>query len=231
MKYLKAGLILFFSLGAGASIRLPATDNFKEIESCQKHIFQKLKTNTDALILGYRHGCESGAPQSLTSQIVELKKAGFTDLVLEVINQKEESYLAGLLDMALDGGHFAKDSIDAKFGTGFVEMVQKFKSSGFKITFGDSKHGQLWTEAFDKRNEHFTSILDQMIASHHKPILLIGACHVGPVQNLLKAIGHLTEALDASSETGQIENAGLSYPTQCRGLDEKSWNQTYAKPI
>jgi len=146
-----------------------------------------------ALLLGFTHVMNSVVPAELEKQLTELQRQGVTDLVLETAEGSEDCFEF----LAIATGQPPRPEFLARwevvYGPEYYSLLRAAEISGIRVVCGDrptvpDEHFSS-EELFQLRNEFIAWTLTRMIEHGRKPLLLIGAYHVNPVQELLGWLG------------------------------------------
>lgn len=170
---------------------------------------------TDALIIGFTHAPPSGVPESLTNQVISLKKEGFTDLILELAYNSDNC--PDLFRMSQ--GLFPLDPINYPNiggigGQPALTMIKTFMDNGFRVTCGDLENIIENGIQFHKRNLRFAHQIMELKAANRVPILLIGNAHPPAIEAILKDLDkHLQIRIyDATQTSGTPPCRGIPFP-------------------
>ncbi len=178
-----------------------------------------------AVLLGFTHVMNSAIPGRLRDQLRELKKLGVTDLVIESPEGSEDcrNFQSIARGEPPDSGFFEYWQI--AYGPDYYSLLQSAQSLGMPVLCGDrpiadSESQVDSNEPFHQRNEFIAWRLLEWIESGRKPLLLIGAYHVNPLQELLEWLASRRggfrpklDTLHASEIDGRYApSEGLLYP-------------------
>ncbi len=228
-------LLLLFVLGT--PVLSPAADRALNDQELQRVIFtidatrhrlpptsQWLRSDSQVLLLGFTHVMNSIVPAELESRLPEIRAAGVTDLVLE--SPEGSEYCRQFLEIASGAAPSSAvlERWEVVYGPSYYSLLQAAEKAGIRVVCGDRPESPGETASFEERfqlrNEHLACKLTRMIEHGRKPLLLIGAYHVNPVQELMTWLatrrGHRTLELDAfhaSELDGRYApSEGLLYP-------------------
>ncbi len=175
----------------------------------------EFKEKTDVLIIGFTHSAPSGVPLSLANQVQNLKRAGFTDLILELGELADNcSDLFRMSEGLYPINKINYPNINGIGGKSALTMIQVFKSHGFNIICGDVENIQTNGVQFHTRNIKFAGHILKLNSEKRSPILLIGFAHPSPLEAILKANNQnlRVRIFDATQDSGEPPCRGVKYP-------------------
>lgn len=225
----KALAIFFFSIFAMSETALSSVDGSYDPESdlskpipgyiydVSQQIVPMLSfpQKTDVLIVGFAHVAPSGVPISLSNQVLSLKGAGFTDLILELGEKADNCRdLFRMSEGLFPLDHINYPNVSGIGGKSALEMIKVFKDNGFNLICGDVEDVQTNGVQFHTRNLKFAERILKLNSEKRAPILLIGFAHPPALEAILteKNPEIRVRIYDASQQSGVPLCKGVKYP-------------------